>query len=52
MTSNDLQSSTGVSKIRKVSTGTTVIEFSNGGVRPASSLELSLWDLLTRLTGE
>jgi len=47
MTQAELLSASGVKTIRKVSLGTTVIEFTNGGVRPASGLELLL---LARLT--
>ncbi len=40
---------TGVKSIRAVSEHTTVVEYENGSVRPATKLETVLWSLL--LTG-
>jgi hypothetical protein len=37
---------TGVKSFRVVSPSTTVIELTNGGVRPATQLEQDLWRLL------
>jgi hypothetical protein len=36
----------GIRSVRKVSEGTTVIEWRNGGVRPASALEIQTLNLL------
>jgi hypothetical protein len=50
MTSEELHSSTGISTIRTISPTTKVVEFTSGGVRPATAVEETLWGLLTRLT--
>lgn len=47
MTLRQLQELTGAKGIRKVSEHTVVVEFVNGTVRPASPLEVQLWQLLT-----
>ena len=46
MTLSDLLSKTGVQCIREVSPTTTVVEFKEGGARPASDLEKVLWEIL------
>lgn len=42
-----LLSLTGVKGLRKVGENTVVVEYNVGWVRPASALEIVLWDLLT-----
>ncbi len=51
MTQAELTTTCGVRALREVSPTTTVVEFSNGSVRPATGLEKLLWDVVqTRLT--
>jgi hypothetical protein len=47
MALTDLQGITGVAGIRTVSGCTNIIEYKDGGARPATELEVMLWRLLT-----
>lgn len=46
MTRDELTQATGVKRIYTVTKTTTVVEYANGYVRPATPLEKRLWQLL------
>lgn len=47
MNRREIEEATGVRNIRRVSEHTMVVENASGHCRPATSLEVSLWSLLT-----
>ena len=47
-----LQDNTGVLRLRKIGENVTVVEFTNGGVRPATDLEVRMWDVLTKVASK
>lgn len=51
MDRREVEEATGVKAIRRVSEHTVVVENVNGNCRPATSLEVQLWSLLTEDTG-
>jgi hypothetical protein len=50
MTMQDITAQLGIARLRKVSETTTVIEMTNGYVKPATQLEIRMWELLRRVS--
>jgi len=52
MTPAQLRDLAGIKGLHKLSEHTTTVVFPNGAARPATPLEIRLWQILTRLSQE